>query len=102
MKKVAGKIVICDGSGGAHEAAANNASGVILRGGGHDNYLTPVVELDDSSFEKLLSYHSSTKCLQIHFINVLTSYKTNLSSLIEELIKLSPSSVFADILEDEY
>ncbi|PKI32726.1 hypothetical protein CRG98_046900 [Punica granatum] len=63
-QKVTGKIVICEGSKGAPEAATYNASGIILmtmRPDVASPFPLPAVALDDSSFEKLVSYHSSTR-----------------------------------------
>lgn len=54
--------MICDGTVDAAEVAAKNASGLILKGP-TETYPLAAVALDDSSFEKLVSYHNSIKCL---------------------------------------
>ncbi|PKI32724.1 hypothetical protein CRG98_046898 [Punica granatum] len=66
MRKVYGKILVCEGGDStmAAEAAVYNASGISLKPELPDAALVfplPAVTQDDSAFEILVSYHNSTR-----------------------------------------
>lgn len=67
MRKVVGKIIICNNSDGVSiSAAIYNATGFIMTADSPDVaavHALPAVALEYPNFEKLVSYHSSARYL---------------------------------------
>ncbi|OWM66762.1 hypothetical protein CDL15_Pgr010414 [Punica granatum] len=89
---------------GLSEAAAFGAQETILKGADHDDasaYPFPSVALDDSSFEKLLSYHNSTKILK-PFELAINRTVTNVgppNSTYKAKVDISPNINITVVLE---
>ncbi|OWM66766.1 hypothetical protein CDL15_Pgr010418 [Punica granatum] len=104
MQKVAGKIVICEGGLDApSEAAAFGARGIILKGADRDDasaYPLPAVALDDSSFEKLLSYHNSTKDPQGRILKGETT-RDAAAPAVPRFSSRGPNAITPDIMKPD-